>query len=111
MVSYQTVLTVDNDDLSLRPGMTGDRRDHHGASAQDVLLVPNAALRFTPAAAGAAQKSGGGILGAHAAAAAAPGVAAGDERRSQGRRAARLGAARRRSRRRWRSTSARPTGA
>lgn len=47
VVSYPTVLKVDNDDLSLRPGMTATaeitttRRDQ-------VLLVPNAALRFTP---------------------------------------------------------------
>jgi HlyD family secretion protein len=47
VVSYLTVLAVDNDDLSLRPGMTGTAeitaltRDH-------VLLVPNAALRFNP---------------------------------------------------------------
>lgn len=47
VISYRTVLTVNNDDLSLRPGMTAtaeietDRRD-------DVLLVPNAALRYTP---------------------------------------------------------------
>jgi HlyD family secretion protein len=61
VVSYLTVLSVDNADLSLRPGMTGTaeiiatRRD-------DVLLVPNAALRFTPAAQGATQKSSGGFL-------------------------------------------------
>jgi len=48
VVSYLTVLEVANPDLSLRPGMTAtatiltQQRD-------DVLLVPNAALRFTPA--------------------------------------------------------------
>jgi HlyD family secretion protein len=48
VVSYSTVLKVKNDDLSLRPGMTATaeiatvRRDN-------ALLVPNAALRFTPA--------------------------------------------------------------
>ncbi len=47
VVSYATVLTLDNADLSLRPGMTAtaeilvDRRE-------SVWLVPNAALRFTP---------------------------------------------------------------
>jgi HlyD family secretion protein len=61
VVSYLTVLTVDNADLSLRPGMTGTaeivttRRD-------DVLLVPNAALRFSPPAPQAAQKSAGSFL-------------------------------------------------
>jgi len=63
VVSYLTVLTVDNVDLSLRPGMTGTA-EIITAERQDVLLVPNAALRFSPAAAGAAKKSGGGILGA-----------------------------------------------
>jgi len=47
VVTYKAVLTVDNRDLLLRPGMT--------ATAQivvqeipDALAVPNAALRFTP---------------------------------------------------------------
>ncbi len=47
VVTYDAVVRVDNDELKLRPGMTAsatftveDRRD--------VLLVPNAALRFTP---------------------------------------------------------------
>lgn len=47
VVTYKAVLTVDNRDLLLRPGMT--------ATAQivtqdvpDVLSVPNAALRFSP---------------------------------------------------------------
>jgi HlyD family secretion protein len=49
VVTYLTYLGVDNTDLSLRPGMTAtatitaDQRN-------DVLLVPNAALRFTPTA-------------------------------------------------------------
>lgn len=47
VVSYLTELTVNNDDLSLRPGMTATARitvnERH-----DVLLVPAAALRFTP---------------------------------------------------------------
>jgi HlyD family secretion protein len=58
VVSYSTVLKVKNDDLSLRPGMTATAeiatvtRDH-------VLLVPNAALRFTPATPSRAPSSGG----------------------------------------------------
>jgi HlyD family secretion protein len=61
VVSYLTVLSVDNADLSLRPGMTGTaeivatRRDN-------VLLVPNAALRFSPAAQSTPQKSSGSFL-------------------------------------------------
>ncbi len=47
VVTYKTVLEVHNDDLALRPGMTATativtaRRDN-------VLLAPNAALRFMP---------------------------------------------------------------
>jgi len=62
VVSYLTVLSVDNADLSLRPGMTGTA-EIIATHRDDVLLVPNAALRFTPAAQAAAQKSGGGFLG------------------------------------------------
>ncbi|MEK7704224.1 MAG: efflux RND transporter periplasmic adaptor subunit [Myxococcota bacterium] len=52
VVSYPTVLAVNNDDLSLRPGMTGTA-DIVTVTRENVLLVPNAALRFTPASAGA----------------------------------------------------------
>lgn len=47
VVTYKTVLKVDNSSLALRPGMTAtavitvDKRDN-------VLLVPNAATRFAP---------------------------------------------------------------
>jgi HlyD family secretion protein len=47
VVTYLTVLQVDNDDLSLRPGMTASAVITT-KSLKDVLLVPNAALRFTP---------------------------------------------------------------
>lgn len=49
VVSYLTVLEVNNDDLSLRPGMTATA-EIITASRENVLLIPNAALRFTPAA-------------------------------------------------------------
>ncbi len=49
VVSYLTILTVDNSDLSLRPGMTGTA-DITTLIRKDVLLVPNTALRVTPAA-------------------------------------------------------------
>lgn len=52
VVSYQTVLEVDNDDLSLRPGMTATA-SIVTASRENALLVPNAALRFTPPSTGA----------------------------------------------------------
>jgi HlyD family secretion protein len=51
VVSYLTVLSVDNADLSLRPGMTGTA-EITVLSRQRVPLVPNAALRFSPATAG-----------------------------------------------------------
>jgi len=51
VVSYLAVLDVRNDDLSLRPGMTGTA-EIVTLTRVDALLVPNAALRFTPAASG-----------------------------------------------------------
>lgn len=48
VVTYKTVLTVDNADLSLRPGMTATA-EITVDSKQDVLLVSNKVLRFSPA--------------------------------------------------------------
>lgn len=50
VVSYSTELEVANDDLSLRPGMTATV-DISIISKKNVMLVPNAALRFDPVAA------------------------------------------------------------
>ena len=47
VVTYLTVLNVDNSDLSLRPGMTATA-DIIVRQDKNVLLVPNAALRFSP---------------------------------------------------------------
>ncbi|SFN47350.1 efflux RND transporter periplasmic adaptor subunit [Dokdonella immobilis] len=47
VVSYLTVLSVDNDDLSLRPGMTATA-EIVTAERRGVLLVPSGALRFAP---------------------------------------------------------------
>jgi HlyD family secretion protein len=47
VVSYVADLEVANDDLSLRPGMTATATIV-STRRTDVLLVPNAALRFTP---------------------------------------------------------------
>jgi len=47
VVTYETELEVTNDDLSLRPGMTATA-DIRVAERKGVLLVPAAALRFTP---------------------------------------------------------------
>ncbi|MCO5104621.1 MAG: efflux RND transporter periplasmic adaptor subunit [Burkholderiaceae bacterium] len=64
VVTYVTTLKVDNADLTLRPGMTAVATIV-ATERNDVLLVPNTALRFSPvggapAAGGSAQ--GGGIL-------------------------------------------------
>ncbi|MEW5722235.1 MAG: efflux RND transporter periplasmic adaptor subunit [Thermodesulfobacteriota bacterium] len=48
VVTYICLLSVDNFDLLLRPGMTATA-DILVRKTQDALLVPNAALRFTPA--------------------------------------------------------------
>lgn len=47
VVTYLARLDVSNDDLSLRPGMTASATIHTN-ERKDVVLVPNAALRFTP---------------------------------------------------------------
>jgi HlyD family secretion protein len=62
VVTYVAELHVDNDDLTLRPGMTATAVVT-AAERGDVLLVPNAALRFAPAAAGAASAPNGGAAG------------------------------------------------
>jgi HlyD family secretion protein len=50
VVTYQAVLFVDNSTLALRPGMTATA-ELTASRVRDVVLVPNAALRFTPPAA------------------------------------------------------------
>jgi len=72
VVSYNANLTVGNATLRLRPGMTATATIITKARP-DALLVPNAALRYTPAAAGASGSSGitstltmRGIRGGHA---------------------------------------------
>ena len=56
VVTYLTYLDVDNADLALRPGMTATA-SITASQRNDVLLVPNTALRFTPTA--ARQRRGG----------------------------------------------------
>jgi len=48
VVTYEAVLAVDNSELLLRPGMTATATIVADLR-KDVLAVPNAALRFTPA--------------------------------------------------------------
>lgn len=61
VVTYKTILSVDNSELHLRPGMTAtaqivvDKR-------QNALLVPNVALRFSPPAEEKKDSSDGGML-------------------------------------------------
>jgi HlyD family secretion protein len=57
VISYGALLTVDNADLSLRPGMTATATVVT-SQEKNVLLVPNAALRFEPRAAGGAGAGG-----------------------------------------------------
>ncbi|MFQ5412016.1 MAG: efflux RND transporter periplasmic adaptor subunit [Phycisphaerae bacterium] len=47
VVTYVTLIEVRNDDLSLRPGMTANVT-FEVARADDVICIPNAALRFNP---------------------------------------------------------------
>lgn len=56
VVTYLAELEVDNDDLALRPGMTATAVIA-AVEREDVLRVPNAALRFDPAARGGAAAS------------------------------------------------------
>ena len=55
VVTYETVLTVGNQDLSLRPGMTATA-DITVNRSDRALAVPSAALRFTPPKTGARDK-------------------------------------------------------
>lgn len=76
VVTYVTLLSVSNPDLLLKPGMTATA-DVTVAQVDDVLLVPNTALRFVPEEVIAAEaravadtatartggRSGGGVFG------------------------------------------------
>lgn len=57
VVTYDVVVTVDNSDLSLLPGMTANTRII-AAERDNVLRVPVQALRFAPSA-GRAERKGG----------------------------------------------------
>jgi HlyD family secretion protein len=89
VVSYTTMIDVPNEDLRLKPGMTANVTVQIAAN-QDVLRVPNAALRFAPtpelfAALGqepppqlAAAGAGRGVAGAAGTAGQANGGASGE---------------------------------
>jgi HlyD family secretion protein len=87
VVTYDAVIDVDNPDLKLKPGMTAtvsvitDRRN-------DVLAVPNAALRFRPEGApppGAATSASQGRAGQRAQGQAGTGGGEGNRRRERDR--------------------------
>ncbi len=61
VVTYEAVLTVDNRDLLLRPGMTATA-DITVQSTKNALLVPNASLRFTPSENNAASGQGDSLV-------------------------------------------------
>ena len=68
VVTYETLLSVDNTNLLLRPGMTATA-EILIEELKDALLVPNAALRFSPPKgigdpdAGHPRAGGGGLVG------------------------------------------------
>lgn len=61
VVTYETLLSVDNTDLLLRPGMTATA-DIIVETVDDAVLVANAALRFTPPEPEIRPRRIGGIL-------------------------------------------------
>lgn len=56
VISYNALLTVNNPDLTLRPGMTATATIVT-AQEKNVLMVPNAAMRFEPKKGAAPQQS------------------------------------------------------
>lgn len=62
VVTYKAILSVDNSDLLLRPGMTATA-DIVVAEITEALTVPNAALRYAPPAAPVEAEERSGLLG------------------------------------------------
>ncbi len=62
VVTYKAVLTVENPQGLLRPGMTATATITV-ASVTDALIVPNAALRYAPPQAESESRGGSGLLG------------------------------------------------
>ncbi len=60
VVTYQTVLRVDNSERLLQPGMTATA-EITVTQVSDAVLIPNAALRFTPPAAATTATAEGGF--------------------------------------------------
>ena len=62
VVTYKAVLSIDNSDLALRPGMTATA-EITVAEITDVLTVPNAAVRYAPPALLEEDEERSGLLG------------------------------------------------
>ena len=62
VVTYTAVLTVDNAELLLRPGMTATA-EITVETVKDAILVPNAALRYAPPVTTTTSRQGAGLLG------------------------------------------------
>ena len=62
VVTYKAVLTIDNSDMLLRPGMTATA-DITVDERKDVLTVPNAALRYAPPPEAVEDEDRSGLLG------------------------------------------------
>jgi HlyD family secretion protein len=60
VVTYKAILTVDNANLLLRPGMTATA-NIVVEQVKDTILVPNAALRYAPPQS-SASRGGGGLM-------------------------------------------------
>lgn len=61
VVTYKAVLSIDNAELMIRPGMTATA-EVVVEQVNDAVLVPNAALRFSPASAIAGNKKSPSLL-------------------------------------------------
>jgi HlyD family secretion protein len=61
VVTYAALLSLGNEDLSLRPGMTATA-EILVRELKDAMLVPNAALRFTPPRTGGQPERGPGLV-------------------------------------------------
>jgi len=86
VVTYNTIVAVDNEDLALRPGMTATV-SVVVRKAENALRLPAAALRFRPEGyqrPGGASQGGGGTRAAQAGGAGIPGAAMAGERRGPG---------------------------
>jgi HlyD family secretion protein len=88
VVTYDAVIDVDNGDLKLRPGMTANVTITY-AQRDEVLAVPNAALRFRPppevASAASAHPTPSGSAATSASSGSADPAPSGSARRSRGR--------------------------